>query len=38
MLEIILILALIGTALIGGILGAFEWRALGGYWQLKTKR
>jgi hypothetical protein len=38
MLEIILVMALVGTALIGGVLGIFEWRALVGYWHLKARR
>ncbi len=38
MLEMILIMAVIGTGLVGGTVVVFEWRALAGYWHLKTKR
>lgn len=38
MLEMTLIMAVIGTALIGGTVIIFEWRALVGYWHLRTKR
>lgn len=35
MLEMILIMAIVGTALIGGTVMLFEWRALVGYWQKR---
>lgn len=38
MLEMILIMAIIGTVLIGGTVVVFEWRALVGCWPLKTRR
>jgi hypothetical protein len=38
MLGMILIMALVGTVLIGGTVIIFEWRALVGYWHLKAKR
>ena len=38
MLGMILIMAFIGTALIGGTVIIFEWRALIGYRRLKTRR
>ncbi|MET4174790.1 protein-S-isoprenylcysteine O-methyltransferase Ste14 [Bradyrhizobium sp. LA6.1] len=37
MLQTILIMAGLGTALIGIIVIVFEWRALGGYWSLKRR-
>ncbi len=38
MLGMILIMAIIGTVLIGGTVVVFEWRALIGCWPLKTRR
>ncbi|SFQ20286.1 hypothetical protein SAMN05216330_1197 [Bradyrhizobium sp. Ghvi] len=33
MLEMILIITGLGTALVGSIIVVFEWRALVGYWR-----
>ena len=33
MLEMLLIMTCIGTALLGSTIIVFEWRALGGYWR-----
>lgn len=38
MLGMILIMAIVGTVLIGGTVVIFEWRALVGCWPLKTRR
>ncbi|WP_161497185.1 MULTISPECIES: hypothetical protein [Bradyrhizobium] len=38
MLGMTLIMAIIGTVLIGGTVVIFEWRALLGCWPLKTRR
>jgi hypothetical protein len=35
MVEMILIMSGLGTALIGIVVIVFEWRALVGYWRLK---
>jgi hypothetical protein len=37
MLQMILIMAGLGTALIATIVILFEWRALVGYWRLKRR-
>ncbi|MCS3979719.1 hypothetical protein ABIF68_003982 [Bradyrhizobium japonicum] len=37
MLQMILIMAGLGAALMGIIVIAFEWRALVGYWRVKKR-
>ncbi|MET4170834.1 hypothetical protein ABIB99_001916 [Bradyrhizobium sp. LA6.1] len=37
MLEMVLIMSALGTALIGTIMIVYEWRALVGYWRLKRR-
>ena len=37
MLEVILLMSGIGTAIIGVTISVFEWRALVGYWRLKRR-